>query len=221
MLVSAYQQGIFPWFSEGEPLLWWSPDPRFGLFPDKLHVSSTMRKVLRKRPWEWSLDRDFASVIAHCSKVPRKRQRGTWITHDMVEAYRELHLLGYAHSVEVRLDGTLAGGFYGVSIGNMFFGESMFSFEDDASKAAFIPFVWFLAASGFTLVDSQVYTEHLAGLGAEEMRRDSYLAILASAIGSPTRRGNWGSLFPDFPQGVEFDRVLGQGSPHTKARPSA
>ncbi|MEI6875579.1 MAG: leucyl/phenylalanyl-tRNA--protein transferase [Spirochaetota bacterium] len=216
LLLSAYRQGIFPWFNENEPLLWWSPDPRFFLKPEALHVSATMRKVLRRKNWDYALDRDFEAVIRHCSSLPRKRQRGTWITSDMVTAYIELHSLGFAHSVEVRLDERLVGGFYGVSLGKVFFGESMFSHEDDASKAAFIPFVWLLASQGFTLIDSQVYTDHLAGLGAVESSREDYLGLLAAALDAPTRRGNWGKLFPDFPETTEYRRVVIDGSPSLK-----
>jgi len=221
LLLSAYRQGLFPWFSEGDPILWWSPDPRFVLEPSRLHVSATMRKVLRREPWEWSLDRDFEEVIALCSSLPRKRQRETWITDGMVRAYIELHRLGFAHSVEVRLDGSLAGGFYGVSLGSIFFGESMFSLVDDASKAAFIPFVRYIEAQGFTLVDSQVYTDHLAGLGAGETSRESYLALLTRALDAPTRRGDWGRLFPDFPAFAERTREpAGNPRPRKNPRPS-
>ncbi len=199
LLLSAYRQGIFPWFSEDEPLLWWSPDPRFVLRPEKLHISSTMRKLLRKRPFELCLDRDFEATIRACSASPRPGQRGTWITQDMIEAYIALHRLGFAHSAEARRDGILVGGLYGVSLGSVFFGESMFSTESDASKAAFIPLVLTLRAEGFTLIDSQVYTDHLAGLGAEKIDREDYLGLLETALGAPTRKGNWGSCFPDFP----------------------
>jgi leucyl/phenylalanyl-tRNA--protein transferase len=199
LLLSAYRQGIFPWFSEDEPLLWWSPDPRFVLFPPKLHVSKTMRKILRRSGFELALDRDFEAVIRACSDVPRKGQKGTWITDDMIAAYCGLHGLGFAHSVEARLEGRLVGGFYGVSLGSVFFGESMFSLLPDASKAAFIPFVRLLEAEGFTLIDSQVYTDHLAGLGAEEMPRSTYLSLLARGLEAPTRRGSWAELFPAFP----------------------
>jgi len=212
LLLSAYRQGIFPWFSEDEPLLWWSPDPRFVLRPEELHVSATMRKVLRRKPWEHALDRDFEAVIRSCSAVPRKRQRGTWITRDMIEAYVELHRLGFAHSVEVRLEGRLVGGFYGVSLGSAFFGESMFSLEADASKAAFIPFVLYLASQGFTLVDSQVYTEHVAGLGAAETSREFYLALLSRALEAPTSRGDWASLHPAFPRSAAYDQILASGT---------
>jgi leucyl/phenylalanyl-tRNA--protein transferase len=216
MLLSAYRRGIFPWFNEGDPLLWWSPDPRFVLFPAELHVSGTMRKILRrvarddstgKPRVELALDRDFPAVIANCSKTPRSGQDGTWITSGMIEAYVELHRLGYAHSVEARRDGALIGGLYGVSLGSAFFGESMFSLEDDASKAAFIPLVWRLAEEGFTLIDSQVYTEHLAGLGAREIPREEYLRLLSERLAAPTRKGDWGTLFPDFPASAEYRRI--------------
>ncbi|HTX73733.1 MAG TPA: leucyl/phenylalanyl-tRNA--protein transferase [Rectinemataceae bacterium] len=213
LLLSAYRRGIFPWYSEGEPILWWSPNPRFVLFPEKLHVSATMRKLLRKsavadHPLELSLDRDFASVIGSCSAVSRPGQRGTWITADMIAAYRELHRLGYAHSVELRREGRLVGGLYGVSLGSLFFGESMFSLEPDASKLAFIPLVWRLHEEGFTLVDSQVYTDHLAGLGAQQISRSDYLALLAAGLAHATRTGNWGELFPDFPRSSTYLRVV-------------
>lgn len=217
LLLSAYRQGIFPWFSDGEPILWWSPDPRFVLEPARLHVSATMRKVLRRQAWDWSLDEDFETVIRNCATMPRKRQRGTWITRDMIAAYIELHLRGYAHSVEVRLEGRLVGGFYGVSLGSIFFGESMFSLVDDASKTAFIPFVRYLETQGFTLIDSQVYTDHLAGLGAEERGRDRYLELLARALEAPTKQGNWGDRFPDFPA---YAAALGEAAGKSLVRKS-
>ena len=240
LLLSAYSQGIFPWFSDNEPLLWWSPDPRFVLFPARLHVSDTMRKLMRrfqagKLPprsfaaaeaaaasgsappalpgLELSLDRDFPAVIRACSGAPRPGQRGTWITEDMIEAYIELHRLGYAHSAEARLGGVLVGGLYGVSLGSAFFGESMFSLVPDASKAAFIPLVLRLREEGFTLVDSQVYTDHLAGLGAEEIPREEYLRLLAAALAAPTRRGDWSSLFPGFPASAEYRRLVPEVRP--------
>jgi leucyl/phenylalanyl-tRNA--protein transferase len=167
-----------------------------------------MRKILRRKTWEYTIDRDFEAVIRNCSSVPRPRQRGTWITGDMIEAYCELHRIGLAHSVEVRIAGRLVGGFYGVSLGSAFFGESMFSLEADASKAAFIPFVWLLADEGFTLIDSQVYTEHLAGLGADEISRERYLGLLGVALAAPTRQADWGRLFPHFPRSTEYRRII-------------
>jgi leucyl/phenylalanyl-tRNA---protein transferase len=215
LLLSAYKRGIFPWFSEDDPILWWSPDPRFVLFTEELHVSATMRKTLRRKlspkegsRYELALDRDFPSVIRACSASPRPGQDGTWITEGMIEAYVELHRLGYAHSAELRRDGELVGGLYGVSLGGVFFGESMFSSEDDASKAAFIPLVWRLREEGFTLVDSQVYTDHLAGLGAREIPRIEYLRLLADRLAAPTRKGDWSRHFADFPASSEFHRVV-------------
>ena len=215
LLLSAYRQGLFPWFSEDDPILWWSPDPRFVLFTEELHVSATMRKILRRRlgenedrAVELCLDRDFPAVIRACSSSPRPGQEGTWITEGMIESYIELHRLGYAHSVEARRDGELVGGLYGVSLGSIFFGESMFSREDDASKAAFIPLIWRLREEGFTLVDSQVYTDHLAGLGAREIPRIEYLSLLADRLSAPTRRGDWARLFADFPDSSEYRRVV-------------
>lgn len=219
LLLSAYRQGIFPWYSDNEPILWWSPDPRFVLRPAELHVGETMRKVLRRlvRPgqgpdaygrFELSLDRDFAAVIGACSRVPRRGQKGTWITSDMIAAYTELHRLGYAHSIEARRGGRLVGGLYGVSLGSIFFGESMFSLEPDASKAAFIPLVWRLEEEGFTLIDSQVYTDHLAGLGARQIGRAEYLSLLAGGLAQSTRRGDWGALFPDFPLSSRYRHIV-------------
>jgi leucyl/phenylalanyl-tRNA---protein transferase len=216
LLLSAYSQGVFPWFNDEEPILWWSPDPRFVLFPGELHVSETMRKKLRRafggagaRPaMELSLDRDFEAVIRACSSSPRPGQSGTWITADMIEAYRELHRLGFAHSVELRSGGELVGGLYGVALGGAFFGESMFSRIDDASKLAFIPLVWRLADEGFTLVDSQVYTDHVAALGGREVPRAEYLGLLAESVSRTTRKGDWGELFAGFPDSSEFRRVV-------------
>jgi len=198
-LISAYRQGIFPWFSDDEPIVWWSPDPRFVLYPDQLHITQTMAKIIRQRRFELSLDRDFEAVIRACSSTPRKGQDGTWITADMIDAYRELHRLGLAHSAEARIDGELVGGLYGVSLGSIFFGESMFSHVSDASKAVFIPLVQRLGREGFTLIDSQVYTDHLAGLGAVNIPRKTYLAALNEALKAPTRKGSWGQVFPGFP----------------------
>ncbi|HUW41133.1 MAG TPA: leucyl/phenylalanyl-tRNA--protein transferase [Rectinemataceae bacterium] len=215
LLLSAYRRGIFPWYSDNEPILWWSPDPRFVLEPESLHVGETMLKILRRREreraagfLELTLDRDFGSVIEACSRTPRRGQRGTWITAGMIAAYRELHRLGYAHSVEARRRGALVGGLYGVSLGSIFFGESMFSFESDASKAAFIPLVWRLREEGFTLIDSQVYTDHLAGLGARQIERGDYLLRLAACLGAATRKGDWGALFPDFPLSETYRRIV-------------
>ena len=211
-LLSAYRQGIFPWFNEGDPILWHSPDPRFVLFPEELHVSGTMRRILRRQRYELALDRDFEAVIRACSSTFRPGQAGTWITGGMLTAYIEMHRLGHAHSIEARFDGKLVGGLYGVALGDVFFGESMFSLEDDASKAAFIPLVWHLREEGFTLIDSQVYTDHLAGLGAREIPRSEYLSLLADRLdGRPdavARKGDWSTTFASFPDSEEYRRVV-------------
>jgi len=207
MLLSAYRQGVFPWFNDEDPIVWWSPDPRFVLMPSELHVSDTMRKIIKKQRFQLRLDTAFSEVIRACSATPRPGQRGTWITGDMVEAYECLHELGYAHSVEAWIDGNLAGGLYGISLGSAFFGESMFSRVDDASKAAFIPFVWKLAEAGFTLVDSQVRTDHVESMGGRNISRDDYLVRLGSALASPTLRGNWADLLRYFPESGPYKRL--------------
>ncbi len=212
MLLSAYRQGLFPWFNDEDPIVWWSPDPRFILVPGDLHVSATMKKVLKKRRFELTIDRSFGEVIRACSSTPRHGQAGTWITDDMIAGYERLHELGYAHSAEARLGGKLAGGLYGISLGSAFFGESMFSLEPDASKAAFIPLVWTLAEAGFTLVDSQVRTEHVESMGGRSVARTDYLGMLAKALCSPTLKGDWGALFPDFPGSAPL-RSLCEGRP--------
>lgn len=190
-LVAAYALGIFPWFSEGTPILWWSPDPRLVLLPAELHVPRSLARTLRRGAFTFTADRAFEEVIRRCSGTPRPGQDGTWITGDMVEAYVRLHALGLAHSFEAWEDGELAGGLYGVSLGAAFFGESMFSARPDASKAAFVRSVGWLAARGVELVDCQVRTEHLVRFGARELPRPEFLERLASALARPTLRGPW------------------------------
>jgi len=204
MLLSAYRQGVFPWFNDDDPIVWWNPDPRFVLIPTALHVSKTMRKLIRKRRFDLSLDTDFPAVIRACAGTPRPGQGGTWITDEMVDAYERLFGLGWAHSVEARLDGRLVGGLYGISIGTAFFGESMFSLEPDASKAAFIPLVWRLIDEGFTLIDSQVRTDHVASMGGTGISRTRYLSLLAEAMAAPTRRGSWATAFAGFPDSAGY-----------------
>ncbi len=191
MLLSAYRQGIFPWYSEEEPLLWWSPDPRFLLFPEELHIPKSMKRILNKGPFSYTFDQDFTEVISACRRSPRPGQDGTWITADMQQAYTTMHDLGFAHSVEVWRDGALAGGLYGVSIGSAFFGESMFTRVADASKAGFIFLCRVLQNSGFHFIDSQVHTDHLYRFGARHISRKDYLLLLADALDSPTYRGQW------------------------------
>ena len=190
-LVLAYSLGIFPWYSEGEPILWHSPDPRLVLRTGDLHVSRSLRRTIRRGTYRPTMDTAFRRVVAACAAVRRPGQRGTWITRAMKTAYGELHELGLAHSVEAWNDGELAGGLYGVSLGAAFFGESMFSKAPDASKVAFVVLVEQLARWGVTLVDCQVHTEHLARFGATEWPRRTFVAELRRALRSPTRQGRW------------------------------
>lgn len=175
-LILAYKTGVFPWFEDGQPILWWSPDPRFVLFPDKLKVSKSMSQVLRNNDFEITINKDFPQVIKECSKVKRDGQSGTWITQSMIDAYTKLHNLGYAKSVEVWKDDELIGGLYGIDLGNnIFCGESMFSKVSNASKVAFIAFI---QNTNYKLIDCQVYTNHLASLGAEEISRKEFSNII-------------------------------------------
>ena len=169
-LLRAYADGIFPWYSEGQPILWWSPDPRMVLFPDRVRVRRSLRKVLRKQVFEVALDQAFPEVMEGCAE-PRQGQNGTWITEDMLAAYCRLHELGWAHSVEVRRDGELVGGLYGVALGRLFFGESMFSRATDASKVALVYLARHLHHYGFLVIDCQTRTEHLISMGAQEIPR--------------------------------------------------
>ena len=176
-LVSAYRAGIFPWYSPGEPILWWSPDPRCVLIPDQLHISRSMRKRLNKTDYNVEFNRNFEAVIEACS-APRKGADGTWITDEMKTAYCALHKRGLAHSVEVYIDNELVGGLYGLAIGKLFFGESMFSKVKDASKIAFIKMVEQLKKWDYALIDCQVSNEHLFSLGATEISRDRFQVYL-------------------------------------------
>ncbi|MBN1672478.1 MAG: leucyl/phenylalanyl-tRNA--protein transferase [Kiritimatiellae bacterium] len=191
-LLLAYESGIFPWFSEGDPILWWAPDPRFVLFPDKLKVSKSMQRVVKSGRFRITYDRAFRSVIAKCRIAKRKGQGGTWITAGMREAYCRLHEAGYAHSVEAWSGDALAGGLYGVSLGRCFFGESMFADVSNASKAALVDLVAMLDRRDFALIDCQVHSPHLAGLGAEYIPRARFSGLLAEALRADTIRGNWG-----------------------------
>ncbi len=208
MLLSAYRQGIFPWFSEGDPLMWWSPDPRFVMFPENIRVSKSMKRILKRKNYRVTLDSDFVSVIGHCKIVKRKKQEGTWITGEMKNAYIELHKMGYAHSVETFIDGELSGGLYGISLGSCFFGESMFSLYPDASKIALILLVWRLFDAGFTMVDCQVYTPHLERMGAENISRETFLRKLEEGLKRDTLRGCWGKEFADFPESRAYNSLF-------------
>ncbi|MDQ1276976.1 MAG: Leucyl/phenylalanyl-tRNA--protein transferase [Thermodesulfobacteriota bacterium] len=190
-LILAYRNGIFPWYNEGEPILWWSPDPRFVLFPDRLKISRSMRGLLKKNLFTVTFDTSFREVIAACQETRRGRGEGTWITAAMTAAYIRLHELGLAHSVEAWREKTLVGGLYGVSLGKCFFGESMFTQVPNASKAALITLVETLGRYDFRLIDCQVYTDHLRRLGAEMMSREDFLQVLREALAYETLRGNW------------------------------
>ncbi len=191
-LVLAYSQGIFPWPTSGFPVLWFSPDPRFVLDPSAVHVSRSLRKAVRRDAYRITADTAFGDVIRACSVVPRRGQSGTWITDELADGFEALHELGFAHSVEAWDErGDLVGGVYGVSLGGAYFGESMFSTSPDASKVAFVTLLGNLRAWGFSLVDCQVYTEHLARFGAISWPREAFLGALEAALKAPTRRGDW------------------------------
>lgn len=189
-LLAAYRHGIFPWFAAGEPVLWWSPDPRIVLFPSKLHLSRALRRTLRRGEFEIRFDTCFPDVIEACA-APRKDAHETWITKSMIHAYCDLHDAGVAHSVEAWRDGTLAGGLYGVALGSMFFGESMFARRTDASKVALVALCRQLQARDHALIDCQVPSGHLERLGATPIPRQQFLARLRRAIDQPPA-GPWG-----------------------------
>lgn len=176
----AYRSGIFPWYSEGDPILWWSPDPRFVLYPEKLNVSKSMKKLLRDEYFTVTFNENFEEVITQCSKVSRKGEEGTWITTEMKEAYCQLYELGFAKSVEVWNGSKLVGGLYGIDLGTVFCGESMFSLESNASKYGFIKWVHYLQSKNYDLIDCQIYTKHLESLGAEMISRNQFLSIIQS-----------------------------------------
>ncbi len=189
-LLDAYAQGIFPWFSPGEPILWWSPDPRMVFDTGAMHRPRRLRRWLRDCPWTLTADRAFDAVMRTCA-APRAGQPGTWITRSMLDAYRQLHALGHAHSVEVWDGDTLVGGIYGVARGRMFFGESMFSRRDHASKVALLGLADGLARAGFPLLDAQVSSAHLATLGAFELARSDFLARIGALVGAAAPSGSW------------------------------
>ncbi|MDR2517875.1 MAG: leucyl/phenylalanyl-tRNA--protein transferase [Spirochaetaceae bacterium] len=211
MLLSAYEQGIFPWYNPDDPILWQSPDPRMVLFPKNLHISSSMKKVFKQRRFELGLDRDFDGVIRNCAAMYRPDQYGTWITDDVIAAYTRMHHLGWAHSAESYADGKLEGGCYGMRLGAVFFGESMFAKSSNASKAAFLSLARLLFDDGVEFIDCQVYTDHLASLGAIEMPKREFLPLLRETLSlryplkdSPNyrltdiidRRGSWSVIYP-------------------------
>ncbi|WP_456417772.1 leucyl/phenylalanyl-tRNA--protein transferase [Thiolapillus sp.] len=180
-IVQAYRQGIFPWYGESQPVLWWSPDPRMVLFPHELHISRSLAREMRKKRFQITFDRAFDQVIQACAR-PRGRDDGTWLVPDMVAAYQCLHRQGIAHSVEAWREGELVGGLYGNALGGVFFGESMFARLPNASKVAFVCLIRSLAGAGFRLIDCQVYTPHLQSLGARLVPRDEFLSLLDDAV---------------------------------------
>ena len=190
-IVRAYLNGIFPWFSPGEPILWWSPDPRMVLFPSEFRIARSLRKTLRNGNYRIRLDNHFTSVIQACAGTPRKDQAGTWITPEIQAAYDKLHELGYAHSVETWIDETLVGGLYGIAIGKMFYGESMFSHATDASKIALAHLCRHLDAQCFGLIDCQMNTQHLASLGAHEIPRHEFIDRLRELTAMTPTHGRW------------------------------
>ncbi len=197
-LLDAYTNGIFPWFSEDSPIFWWSPDPRFVLYPDQIRVSRSMEQELRRQKFTVTMDNQFYHVIRACQQ-PRRGQDGTWITEDIVDSYLDLHKFGVAHSVEVWLGSDLVGGLYGVSLGKTFFGESMFSRQSNASKMALILLTRLLHHWQFNLIDCQVYTSHLESMGAQMIPRDEFLDTVQADIQKhPTRVGSWQLDFARF-----------------------
>jgi leucyl/phenylalanyl-tRNA---protein transferase len=191
-LLEAYRHGIFPWYSDDQPILWWSPDPRSVLFPEKLHVSRSLKRSLRPGLFSVTLDTSFRDVMQHCAGPrPQYPDGGTWITPAMLEAYTRLHELGYAHSVEIWQKGQLVGGLYGVALGGAFFAESMFTRTSDASKVALVSLVRQLQTWGFRLMDCQQASPHMTALGAESIPRRDFLNHLAGALALPERRRRW------------------------------
>jgi leucyl/phenylalanyl-tRNA--protein transferase len=190
-LMLAYSLGIFPWFNDDSPIMWWTPDPRMILMPGELKISKSLSQSIRNKHFEVRFDKDFMSVIRACASAERKHEDGTWITPEMISAYTALHDLGYAHSVETYLDDRLVGGLYGISLGRAFFGESMFFLERDASKVALAKLAQRLTEWGFYFIDAQQQTKHLRSLGARPIRKDAFLKMLEEALKFETFRGKW------------------------------
>ncbi len=190
-LLLAYSMGIFPWYSEDDPILWWSPDPRLVLYPDEFKVSKSLRKIIRKNLFRITMDTVFEQVITACARVRRSQDAGTWIVDGMIQAYSRLHHAGYAHSIEAWHEGELVGGLYGVSLGRCFFGESMFTRKSNASKVALYSLVEYVKARQFDSIDCQVTSDHLIGLGAREISKRRFLAELKKSVEYPTFKGKW------------------------------
>ncbi|MCH2215775.1 MAG: leucyl/phenylalanyl-tRNA--protein transferase [Flavobacteriales bacterium] len=190
-VLKAYEMGIFPWFNENDPILWWSVDPRSVLFFDNLRIQRSMKPYLNSDKYEFRIDTDFETVIKACANAPGRGMDRTWISDEMIKVYKSLHRLGVAHSAEIWNGPKLVGGLYGVSLGNVFFGESMFSFEKNMSKLAFIRFARFLSSLGFDFIDCQVPTAHLSSLGSVNIPRSDYLMMLKASLQAPTKSGKW------------------------------
>lgn len=212
-LLAAYASGIFPWYSEGEPILWWSPEPRYVLTPDGFRASDSLRREVRKPVWRVTADVAFRRVIEKCAAVPRPGQDGTWITPEMIAAYVDLHDQGFAHSIEVWQGPDLVGGLYGVALGRVFSGESMFHTAPNASKVALWTLVGQLRRWSFLLIDCQMETAHLARFGGRNMARSEFLDVLTASLRWPTRQHSW-RLDDDWPD--QFD-PLGEASPSAGA----
>ena len=193
-LVEAYRRGIFPWYGDDQPVLWWSPDPRMVLFTDELRVTRSLRKAVRQKRFEIRADSAFRAVMEACAATPRPGQSGTWITPAIVDAYCELHAAGFAHSVETWRNGRVVGGLYGVALGRMFFGESMFAQESDGSKVALVHLVGLLRAKGFPMIDCQQETAHLASFGARPIARAAFAEHLAGLVHCAAPEGAWTPL---------------------------
>lgn len=190
-LLEAYRRGIFPWYNAGQPILWWSPDPRALLYPERLHVARSLRKTLRRAPFRVCADTAFDRVVRECAAPRRGARAGTWITPEIRAAYGRLHTLGYAHSIESWRGDALVGGLYGIALGDAFFGESMFSRETDASKVAFVHLVRQVQRWGFNFIDCQIQSDYLKSLGAEDAPRSDFIRALDAALARPDRVGPW------------------------------
>jgi leucyl/phenylalanyl-tRNA--protein transferase len=190
-LILAYRMGIFPWFSDGDPILWWSPDPRLVLYPSEIKISRTLQKIIKKNVFSVTMDTAFDEVINQCAQIRLQQNQGTWIVKDMIDAYCKLHRAGFAHSMEIWQQKELAGGIYGVSLGKCFFGESMFSRVSNASNVALVKLAKYLSELSFDLIDCQVPTEHLIRFGAREIPRKLFLNQLEISLNAPTQKGKW------------------------------
>ena len=190
-LMLAYSMGIFPWYSDNEPIMWWSPDPRLVLYPREIRISKTLKKIIKKKMFQVTMDSNFVQVITQCAKVRLEKNEGTWLVKDMIDAYCRLHESGFAHSVEAWQKDELVGGLYGISLGRCFFGESMFTLASNASNVALVKLVEYLNSLSFDMIDCQTTTEHLVRFGAREMPREHFLRKLEKSLHTPTLRGKW------------------------------